>query len=473
MKTPMLGSAYRSRSPNLANQAAINIYPEIVESKSGKEVGAFYGTPGLILKVNLPGGPIRAERALGLTLYVVAGSSVYAVQADFSYTLLGSIATSTGPVSMVDNGVQVGIFDSVGGYSIIANVMANITLPFPNPGTATYQDGFVLVNQVGTFIIWQSNLNDLTTWDPLNFSTEDGQPDDVVALADLHRQVIVFKQDHTAFWINAGTSGFVFQRLDGVYPNTGLAAVQSVAECGEAVVWLGMNEEGTNSVFLATGYEPERVSTYALETALASYPTTADAIAYSYRATGHLFYVVSFPSGNATWALDLTASKQMGYPIWHQRAYFNEGVLSRHLAQCQAFFNGQTIVGDYTTGNLYAFDLDTYTDNGQPIKRVRSWRALAQATIQSAKFNCLEIDLEAGIGVPPTTNPQLVLRTSDDGGYHWSNERFQPAGVTGATKARVKFNRLGMKRRGLAQDRIFELSTTDAFKIAWLGADVR
>lgn len=484
MKTPFLGSAYTSWSKNLADQRLVNMYPEFVEEKlgKGKAVGAFYGTPGLDVLVSVGDGPIRGllsftpQGSDAEVLYVISGFEVYKVAPDLTTTHIGTLNTLSAPnplACMVDNGAQVAIFDEAFAYSIVSDVLAPISLPFMNnPGIATYQDGFVLLSEALTFNLWQSNLNDLTTWDSLNFTTEDGQPDNIIALADLHRQVVVLKENHIAFYINAGNAGFAFQRIDGVYPNTGCAAALSAIQVGELVGWLGRNEEGGPSVYLMGGYQPERFSTYPLESRFANYATVSDAVAYSYSQAGHLFYVLTFPTANETWALDVTSSKQVGYPVWHQEGYFTNGVLNRGLPQCAAFFGGQHVAGDCTSGNVYALNRNSTTHNGRPIKRLRSWRALPEATDKSARFSSLEIDMETGIGVPDGTNPLMVLRYSDDGGHNWSCERFQPAGRTGETSWRVKFNRLGMERRGLSNDRIFELSTTDQFKVSWLGAEL-
>jgi len=471
MKTPFLGPAYRSRSPNLADQRLINLYPEIVETKTGKEVGAFYSCPGLVQVATVGAGPIQAMHAFeGQTLYVVSGNQVYALDTSLEARSVGSITVSTSPISIIDNGVQVAIFQNPNAYSIVGGDLAPIALPFTNPGIAVYQDGFGVVNEVGSINLWQSNSFDLTTWDPLNFDTADGSSDYIVALGELHRQIVVLKQDHAEFWINAGNPGFVFQRLDGVHLNVGCVAPGSLANLGENLLWLGRNADGNNIVHLLNGYEPRDMSTHALVREFNSYPTTTDAIGFAYQQERHLFYALTFPSGNATWVLDLTASQQLGVPCWHQRAGFSNGQFNRYAGQCAVNFAGQILVGDFASGNLYSLDLDNFQDNGQTRKWLRSWRALPKPTLRSTKYHWLAIDLETGIDVPDGANPQIVLRYSDDGGHNWSNERQTSAGLTGQTDLRVKFNRLGMSRRG-PSDRIFELSGTDPFKVALLSAE--
>lgn len=138
----------------------------------------------------------------------------------------------------------------------------------------------------------------------------------------------------------------------------------------------------------------------------------------------------------------------------------------------EPFSPGQGVLGDYLTGNLYAFNPATYTDNGTQRRWLRRWRALPQATIQAVRFAWLNIVFQTGAGAPDGTNPQVVLRWSDDGGHTYSDERIVPIGPLGETSFTVKFNRLGMTRRFSGSDRIFEISSSDPFKIAILDAEV-
>lgn len=130
------------------------------------------------------------------------------------------------------------------------------------------------------------------------------------------------------------------------------------------------------------------------------------------------------------------------------------------------------VLGDYRNGNLYAFNPATLTDNGTRRRWVRRWRALSKSTPAAVSFRWLSVDMQTGVQVPDGTNPQLVLRWSDDGGLTWSNERIIAAGNPGQTTQTVKFNRLGMTRRFAGSDRIFELSSTDPFAVAIYDADL-
>lgn len=455
----------------------INLFPEFIDTKSGgKEVAALFMCPGLDFFQTVDGGPVRGMHVTGSVLYAVSGSKVFSITTSGVVSLLGSITTSAGPVSFIDNGTQTAFFDGSQGYLISpSGALSTISLPFSFPTSATYQDGFGVANQANSTNWYQSNLNDLSTWSALNFATSAAKPTSVVALFSINREIWVFKTTNTEIWINAGNSGLVFQRLDGVFIEFGCLAAASVAKAGESLVWLGQSDQSGTSqptVFISRGHSAQRISTHAIEFAMASYPTPSDAVGYTYQQEGHLFYVLTFVAGNATWVLDITESEKSGVPVWHQRAAFLNGSFNRHWGNCYAPFNGLNLIGDYLTGNIYALNMNTKLDNGTQRKWLRTWRALQKPVVDPMRFNSLQIDMQTGIGVPDGTTPQCMLRWSDDGGHKWSNPRIGSIGKPGETGIRVKFNRLGSTRRNSGLDRIFELSSSDQNSVAIIGADL-
>ena len=129
MRTPFLGGHTVSRSKNLADNQCINLYASIVETKDGKDVGALYSTPGLKGLDTLGSGPIRGQINAAGDLILVSGHEVYGISGkDNTHTLLGTIATYDGPVSLIYNDLdQVALFDGDQGYLF--------TGPVPTGGT--------------------------------------------------------------------------------------------------------------------------------------------------------------------------------------------------------------------------------------------------------------------------------------------------------------------------------------------------
>jgi len=137
-------------------------------------------------------------------------------------------------------------------------------------------------------------------------------------------------------------------------------------------------------------------------------------------------------------------------------------------------FNNKIVVGDYENGKIYAFDLNTYADDGQIQKWLRSWRALptGQNNLRRTAQHSLQIDLESGVGLNlgQGSDPEVMLRWSDDGGHTWSNYHTAPIGKIGEHYKRVFFRRLGMTLK--LRDRVYELSMTDPVKTAIVGAEL-
>lgn len=476
-KSPIVGLAYQARSKNLSNQRLVNLYVETVETANGAEPNMLVGCPGLVHQLTIQTGPWRACKTLNGVMYVIVGSTCVMIDANFVKITLGLIGTSTGPAYIEFNDTQVGFFDALGlsVWSLNNLAFTSVTLPYTGPcGVPTSLDTLTLLTQPGTYVLWQCNPNDLTTWDPLNFTTEDGNAGPVIAIQAIHDTIVVFKGDSMCFYVNAGNPGFVFSRLSGIYPRTGCYAASTVALIGDALCWLG-RAGGGPQVFMLDGYAPRVVSTYSIDYAIENFSTAFDGFAFGYTQQGHPFYVLTFPTGNKTFVYDPKESALLKMPAWHERAIFIAGKQNAYAGACACTFEGQVYMGGRNSGDLFLLSLSNYQDNGQTRKWTRSWRASGggQTAFQTETVFYLDIQMDTGgTSVAPSENPQLVLRQSFDGGENWSAERYQTAGATGETTYDVRFRRLGSTRRGLNSDRIFELSSTDSFFPALIGAEI-
>ena len=537
MKTPILGATYVARSVNAADSRMVNLFPEMVPD-GGKEPAYLQRAPGLRLITTVGSGPVRGMWQFGGHGYVVSGDTLYRIDANWTATALGSVANS-GPVSMSDNGTQ--LFVAANGPGYIYNASTNIFAPigdpdFPGAVTVGYLDGYFVFNEPDSQRIWITSLLDGTSVDPLDFASAEGAPDGLVSIIVDHREAWLFGTNTTEVWYDAGTADFPLQRIQGAFNELGCAAAYSVAKMDNSVYWLGADARGRGMVYKANGYTGQRISTHAVEWQIQQYGNLSDAIGYTYQQDGHSFYVLVFPSANVTWVYDIATQ------AWHERAAWVNGDFARHRGNCQMSFNNEIVIGDYENGNLYAFDLDYYSDNGAPQRWLRSWRALAsrQNNLNRAAHHSLQLDCETGVGleqypaydaedlatedgllliaeyvqndittesgieltteasdgfqliadapdypvpfVPPmylsTTSypaapgydPQVMLRWSDDGGHTWSNEHWTSIGRIGRFGHRAFWRRLGMTQK--IRDRVYEVSGTDAVKIAILGAEL-
>jgi hypothetical protein len=283
-----------------------------------------------------------------------------------------------------------------------------------------------------------------------------------------HGQAWLFGTNSVEVWYNSGATDFPLQRIDGAFNEIGCAATFSVAKMDNSLFWLGSDRRGKGIVYRANGYSGTRVSTHAVEWQIQQYADISDAVAYTYQQDGHSFYVLSFPTANATWVYDVATQ------AWHERAGFINGAFTRHRSNCQTYFNNVNAVGDYQNGNIYAFDMDKYSDHDRIQKWLRSWRALptGQNNLKRTTQHTLQLDCETGVGLEngQGSDPQIMMRWSDDGGHTWSNEHLSSMGKIGEYFKRVFWRRLGMTLK--LRDRVYEISGTDPVKVSIVGAEL-
>ena len=473
MQTPILGASYVARSINAADNRMVNMFPEMTPD-NGQTAAFLNRAPGLELLQSVGTGPIRAlwaHQTNGSDFYVVSGGEVYKLNSmTGAPTLLGTVS-GTGPVSIADNGSQIFFACNPDSYiyNEVTNVFAQITDPdFPGAVTVGYLDGYFVFNEPNSQRVWVTSLLDGLSVDPLDFASAEGSPDGLVGLIVDHREAWLCGTDSVEVWYDAGLPDFPLTRIQGAFNEIGCVAAFSIAKLDNGLFWLGTDARGQGIVYRANGYTGQRISTHAIEYAIAQYGNISDAIAYTYQQEGHAFYVLTFPSGDATWVYDVSTQ------AWHERAGWDNGVFVRHRSNCQCNFGGNIIVGDYENGNIYKFSLDIYADNGGIQKWLRSWRALptGQNNLKRTAHHSLQLNCESGVGLNDGqgSDPQAMLRWSDDGGHTWSNEHWSPMGKIGAYYQRVFWRRLGMTLK--LRDRVYEVSGTDPVKIAIMGAEL-
>lgn len=470
MKSPILGSFSAVRSPNAADNQLINLFPEMIP-EAGKEPAFLQRAPGLRFLAYVGNGPVRGLWTFGDYGYAVSGSKLYQIDSMWVVTEKGTVAGS-GPVSMVDNGTQLFIAAGATGYIYNAgtDVFAQITDPdFPGASTVGFIDGYFVFTEPNSQKFWVTALLDGTSVDPLDFASAEGSPDNLVSLIVDHREVWLFGQTSVEVWYNAGLPDFPLSRIQGAFNEIGCAAPYSVAKLDNGVFWLGADARGRGIVYRSQGYNGQRISTHAVEWQIQQYTDISDATAYTYQQDGHSFYVLNFPSADITWVYDVATLS------WHQRAGWLNNRYTRHRGDCQMAYNAEIVVGDYLAGAIYAYDPEVYTEANTVQKWLRSWRALPTGAnnLSRTTHHSLQLDCQSGVGldgVQQGTDPQVMLRWSDDGGHTWSNEHWKSMGRIGETGTRVIWRRLGMTLK--LRDRVYEISGTDPVKIAIMGAEL-
>lgn len=310
-----------------------------------------------------------------------------------------------------------------------------VTVPFPNPVSGGVSDGFGLLTFIGRQEIAQSDEQDLSTWDPLNFGVANQSPDNCIGLKVIHNQVYVGKEKNTEIWVDQGNPNFSFGPVTSVHMESGWMSPYAASKIGEELAFLSRNDEGQGIVMLASGYRLEEISTQALVNEFLEYENLGDAISYGRQEGQHVYYVLTFPQANKTWCYDRTASKLAGVPIWTRMAAFENGEFNRHWGNCYTPWDGTVRITETTDSYqplsvkmIEPTELDTagrLVNLANPFANAvfSMWVYLPDVDIAGLWFSNQDDDtapstsgLQIGIQNDAAGTPQITVKAYDAGG---------------------------------------------------------
>jgi hypothetical protein len=446
MPIPWATQSTKAQSGVVSCERLVNCYMEPSPSNS-KSPFTIYGDAGLKLWTTIAETPIRGWLLFnGVHLFVAAGESLYVVTEDKVASKIGTVL-GHGPVSTCANATHVCIATNLGLYAATTSLLVQVDSNFYT--TATYQDGYGIFTLNDSEQFYISGLDDMTTVDPLDFTSADTFADKVRGGISDHRELIVFGYETIEHYYNSGDAYFPFTRTPGGFVETGCVAAGSIAKKSNLVFWLGND----GAVWAMSGAQPKRISTPGIERTIKGLPDHESAKAFCYSLEGHDNYALSFSSG--TFVYDISTG------LWRERESFG---IDRWRAQDYVRAWELDLVADFETGDIYELDLSTYDENGSPLVR----------TIQAPPLHGggrrvlmprLFVDAEMGTSIDPNADPLFMLQWSDDGGKTWSNVHHGSAGKTGEYTKRFTWSRLGS-----FYQRTLRFSLSDSCKLAVLGA---
>ena len=275
--------------------------------------------------------------------------------------------------------------------------------------------------------------------------------------------------NNNRLWV-LGTRSFDVWELDstddgytlsntGLGTNIGCAAEFSVAMTNNIIAWLGAGADGANGVWMSTdGGVPEKISTPALDRALAEGGDNSDAIGFGYTHAGHIFYVLTLPTMDCTFVYDFTTG------FWHNRSTHDDAQDADHAwwPMYATMFGNKVYFGTLADSKLVTIDYDAFKEyNGNHIKRMRRWAPLIS---DFSYFVINDLRIECGVGLTPvlqplTANatspvsyhetegyrPKVLMRSSADG-LKYNNYIAAELGRAGFYGSECRWNRLGMAK---------------------------
>ena len=490
MQISIVGHAYTGRLRGVSWEQCTNFYVESSQTDGAKVPRALIGTPGTstsypAFATGLPRGMFRTS--IG-RIYCVCGSTLYrmpSVESD-SGIVIGNISTGYGHIGFSDTGRYLIVVDGTVMYVHDMNDdNSGLKTPItgPQPSHTAFIGGWAIINNTfrdpavsfpptDNLVYYTPTPYDALNWsstsDPnaLSFFAAEGRADPVVSLIRAGDVIWLFGPASYECHMLSGNDRKPFTRVGGSLSDIGIAARYSAATIGQRVFWLGQTDHGGLSVYRSNGYDAQRISTSAIEQSVGAIDFT-DAIGWTYQEEGHDFYVLTFRGSNLTWVWD---DSEEG---WHRRSSRVAGTDQETVWEpIYAASVGKTT---YVCSNLYPrilkLSLEKYDEwDGRPIKSVRSFPVVWD-DLKPVRHDRLVIDMATGVGLrqpgQPGYDPQMMMRYSDDSGWSYSNEYWEPMGLLGDRTVQVIFNRLG-----ISTARVYEITITAAVKKQILGASL-
>lgn len=418
---------------------------------------ALIGTPAIVEWVNTGHHKeVRGGRRLNSTsAYVVVGEKVFRLNPDRTATECdGTLETDSGIVQTSTDGTNIMIVDpGNAGYYVTGTTLTKIVdEDFPVPSSLTFQDEYHIVTAKDSGRFHISGQNTPSSWGSLDYKTPNGSPDFSIGSFMSHRELLVFGEESMEPYQDTGNPTFPFERLGGRYVEHGLGAINSIADFSDNVIWLADD-------FVVRSFSegvPRPATPPALAAIMSGYDTKSDAFGFSFKIRGNWWYVLTFPTEDITWMMNARTG------AWNQWSYGLSG--GRHRANCQLYFNGTNLFGDYENGKIYELSESVFKDDGETIKRTRVTPVLFDPNNRNElTYPCLEVEFKAGVGLTTGqgSDPQAMLRYSDDGTRTWSTEEWVKTGKLGHYAHQARWDLLGKSRQ-----RNYELSVTDP--IEWV-----
>jgi hypothetical protein len=365
--------------------------------------------------------------------YQVGGTTLYSINSAGTRTELSSGVVGTDRC----------IFDAIGDDIIIVSegkayvwdgaTLTEITdadLETPN-ACAHLNNQIIFDGDDGRFAA--SEVGDASDIPALNYATAESNADDLKRPYVMNQTLYLMGDKTIEQWWNSGVGNPPFDRIEGGIIPVGLRALHSVADNGDAMYFLGHDLR----VWAVAGTSKKIISTIPLNSAIQGYTDVDEAIGNHFVFENQGFYSLTFPHTDITWCF----SEQS------QQWFILESSEGQWLGSSVIRAYDKTLVSDYSNGNVYELDVDTFDENGETVSRVRDSGVIHSGLLGKPgvwmEMNKFEIEMETGVGAL-TDTPEIMLSWSDDGGRTYSTEVWGTVNVGTAGQYQKKIEWYGL-----------------------------
>lgn len=466
MRVNLFGVGLQGRSPAITAQNRVNCFID-QQKEQDRTTHSLIGSPGLTLFTaafgSLPSRGMWAVNTLPTPLlFTVHAGTLYSVNNAAVTAAIGVIGTTTGEISMADDGTYLVLVDGVKGYyynmlipaGLTQIVDANFTT---SPKTVTWQDTYFIVTSGATNQFQLSTNANPATWPAVNINFTGSAPGALARGQADHSVLMLFGDVYTEFWQDTGSPDFPYAVIPGSAQEFGLSSAEGLCKYDNSLAGLFQNKMGQVNVSRLQGFRLQKLSSSDLDITINGYSTLGNTEAFGYMNGGHPMLHMIFETAGKNWEYDGATG------AWNERRSSTGG---RYLGYKFAVFQGRQLVSDWSAGNILQMDSTVYSDNGSDtameVTSKHIWNDDKFISIPS-----IQVDFQTGVGlsVGQGSDPQVDLQVSKDGGNTFTSIGFASIGKVGEYTQRVIWRRLGR-----ARDWVLRLRITDPVKRVITGA---
>jgi hypothetical protein len=374
-------------------------------------------------------------------LYKVTATTLSSINSAGVRTTLGTIPGSSRCIfgGIVDTVIVVA--DGVAYTWDGATLTTGVDVDFETPNAVAVLNGQAIYDGDGSRF-GVSDAGAPLTINGLNYGTAESVADNLLRPYAFNQVVYMMGERHIEGWWNSGSGNPPFDRVEGSIFQIGLAGRYAVANNKAAMYFLASDRDvyRIGAGGLENGFLPR---TLARE--FTNYSTVSDAVAFCFNLHGQEFFYLKFPSEN----------KSFVYPEggqWFELSStdYNDGqIAGRYRGDSYAYCYGKHLIAD-ESGNVLDLDEDTFTDNGDTIRRVRDTAPIHSGMFTEAgrqiTLRSVNIVMETGVG-GVGDDPQIMIQFSTDGGRTFGTEIRGHLGVQGDFLRSVEFFGLNVTGR--------------------------
>jgi hypothetical protein len=371
---------------------------------------------------------------LGDTLYRINQTVAADLTKSYSLTSLGTVAGSgrvimasiwsgTGyEMAIVVPGQYAYYYTEANGF--ISNLLTVTNFLSPVDDVVSI-NGFLVFLQTGTNTVFHSNLNNVSTYNALDFELVTRSPK-LVGLVEFRGQLYVMGENQILPYTFIGGANFVFQYQPNSTIPSGLSNVHSKTTIRESICYLGGGDNESLAVWLTAGGYPAKISTESIEYIIRQDPLIDQAVIFGFSINGSEY--IALKVGENCLVYDILTGR------WHKRSSRAGDTDIAWRASHVVSAYGELIVGDSLTGAVGLLDNST-TEYGNEIHR--------QFILQPFDNKGRHVPLKSVVlAMDSGYDGDMVLSWSDDG-LTWSDGIQLGAGAIGDYGRHTRWDRLG------------------------------